>query len=132
MTAEILAFLAGMIKLEMIASILLLAIAIGVVAALGSIAWFVITKLPTILQEWLKGFNAAVEKLAESVIRITADVSGTHQNTVSTNLVLAAHDEQAKQIKLVVEDLVEKTDELIQLSNNVATTLENRPCIIKR
>ena len=132
MTAEVIAFIAGLIKLEMVASVLLLIISVGVVAVLGSITWFVITKLPTILRDWLTGFNAAVDKLAESVIRIAADVSGTHQNTVTAGALLAAHDAQAKQIKEAVEELTAKAEEGNRMLGDIVVTLENRPCIIKR
>ncbi len=49
MTGEVLSFVTSMVRLEMVASVLLLAIAVAVVAALGSFAWFVITKLPGIM-----------------------------------------------------------------------------------
>lgn len=132
MTAEILNFIAGMIKLEMVASVLLLLIAVSVVGVLGSVMWFIVTKLPKILQDWLVGFNAAVEKLAESVVRITADVGATHQNTVAYGLVLSSHDEQARQIMKNTELILEKQDEQGAMLIGVVTTLENRPCIAKR
>lgn len=130
MTAEVLSFIAGMIKLEMVASVLLLAIAIAVVGALGSIAWFVIAKLPTILQEWLKGFNSAVEKLAESVVRITADVSSTHANTVSANLVLATHDGKAEQILRNTEAILKQEGKnavaLAEINTHLANLLSRQ------
>jgi len=130
--AETLTFVTHMVKLEMVASVLLLAIAMGVVGVLGCVMWFIITKLPVILSDWLTGFNQAVEKLAESVIKITNDVTGTHQNTVSTGILLSSHDAQGKQILINTEKIIEMEEFNKDLLNKINTTLEQRPCIVKR
>lgn len=132
MTGEVLSFVTSMVRLEMVASVLLLAIAVAVVAALGSFAWFVITKLPGIMREWLNGFNAAVEKLACSVMKITTDVTGTHANTTAANLILAAQDEQLRQIRKNTEKALDGIATLTVTVAEVSTVLENRPCIAKK
>lgn len=132
MTKDVLDFLAGMVKLEMVASVLLLAISIGVVAVLGSVAWFIITKLPKILVDWLTGFNLAIEKIATSMAKMTADVSGTHQYSISAASLLSTHDEQARQIKEVQKELVGKVDEGNAMLIGLVATLENRPCVAKK
>ena len=129
---SVIVFITGMVKLEMIASVLLLAISVGLVAVMAAITWFIVTKLPGILSEWLTDFNKAVEKLADSVARITSDVSGTYQNTVQAAAQAAAHDAQAKAISACMTDVKESTADTNQTVHAILTTLQNRPCIVRR
>ena len=128
---EMFAFLTNMVKLEMVASVLLLAISVSVVGVLVCLGWFIVVRLPGILTNWLEGLNAAVDKLADSVVRITADVAGTHQNTISAGSLLISHDAQAAQIKEIVQDLAEKQEDGNIILRDIQTTLKNRPCVVK-
>lgn len=129
---EVLTFLTSMIRLEMVASVLLLLIAMAVIGVLGSMMWFIVTQLPRILRDWLIGLNSAIERLAESVVRITGDLANTHSNTVSANLILASHDEQARQILAKTETVEQLARDNSQLLHKIATTLDNKPCIARR
>ena len=122
MTKDVITLLDAALKLERMATLVLVAIG-------GSLVYVIAYRIPPMIANTLESVSKSLEKISVTLAELVVTSTRICADTNSHAAGLSLHHQNATEIRTILDSVSEKVDESNKTLDRIENTLSNRPCI---